>query len=332
MRYNVITVNYNNQRGAFMLKPNVSKPVKPFEDRHYQIDYQNLLYDHSGKKMGVDQNLLDLFNDEYEGLACVKDKVVYLFERIVFDSYIQNPGWWKAKCQSIGSEDVQVQYCMVILGHIISYMESWSPPDKIDMHTIEGAGTSLHTILSEKSDELESMNPIIRIVAYDYLGLMFHKLGLKSNNTDNFRRAKDALERVIALSARYDEQTVKLWEGYATYNLSRVLYELDKRTSDEDYPWQKVMDRAIEVRKSWTGPSVLHNFTREIQEGLYTEYLHAKAEFLLLVDESEGLKWYDEAEREYREWVEKGVRVRLGYNVRAKWEMICRRFGNSYTN
>ncbi len=187
--------------------------------------------------------------------------------------------------------------------------------------------------IAKKLKELsipESLNPIVRIVAYDYLGLSFHKIGKyskKSNEhqTENLGNAKEALEKTIKLAKEYDDQSIKLWEGYAIFNLGRVLYALKEVTKKENN-WRETLNEAVFTRKRWTESPCVDFFISEIVEGLYTEYLHARAELMLLDEPTNVNNYYEQAEDEYNDWHKQNTRVRLATDVNAKWDKIRAKF------
>ena len=68
---------------------------------------------------------MNLFDHEYSQHSSSGDKLVYLFERIVFDSYFQQPQWWQQRFRSIAPENEKVIYGKSILEEVTGYMAAW---------------------------------------------------------------------------------------------------------------------------------------------------------------------------------------------------------------
>jgi predicted nucleotide-binding protein len=318
------------------LKPH---PV-PLEDPSYRLNYNDRDFsDASGA-------LLDLFGREYEQLASSGDRLIYLFERIVFDSYIQRADWWQERFHSVETGDEREAQAKSILQEITRYMAAWRPPEEKNYNRIYSAAENLTASLNSLS-RLEPVNPIISLVGYDYLGLAYHKIGTRPGENsqkqiDFLLRSRAALERAVAMAKERDDPNLPLWQGYASFNLARTLGDLagldPGRNPDIEANWRKCFQDALDARERYT--RCPFGLPLEIQEGLTTELLHARAERIrrasIGVDKqiNEAFpyaltkQYILEAEKEYRAWLTdpKRIRVRLAKNVHESWGAIKERF------
>jgi hypothetical protein len=319
---------------------NLEKRPNPIDDINYHLDYSNLTIDH--------EDFLTSFDSEYAELDRDDDKLVYLFERIVFDSYFQKPEWWQEKYKSLSEDDKKIVYGKKLLDEVTKYMRSWMPPERTDFNAIYTCAKNLENLLSEIKN-YEPINPIIKIVAFDYLGLAFHKLGIrnqqdKSKKVEYYEKAKSALNECKKLANKFDDPHLPLWLGYASFNLARSFNELSKMEPQKysTFKWKEMFDEAIRFRSNLK--NTRYKLPVEIKEGLDTEYLHAKAERInrAEVDSQNKLKeefpfevneeFIKDAKREYEEWFTdpQQVRVRLSKNVHESWGKIKAKFGDLF--
>lgn len=330
-----------------LIEENLGLSQRPFpiEDENYRLDYSNLAI--------LSEDPLKSFDDEYKKLDDDGDKLIFLFERIVFDSYFQKPEWWQIKFKSLsvdGNDKKKIKYGCSLLEEIDRYMSAWRPPETRDYDMISIAADKLYELL-EQINDYEPINPIFKIVAYDYLGLASHKIGTY-NNLDEFERVKYlerscmAFEKTVSLADRFDDPILPLWRGYASFNLARTFDDLNKIHKKEELEdkWKRIFAESIYTRKKWTNLDKISSsyrlFPIEIKEGLVTEYHHAKAERIKRARSEEGKlieksrhfnvdkDYIKETYREYQNWLTDPIqiRVRLAKNVHESWGIIKERF------
>lgn len=262
----------------------------------------------------------------------------------MFDSYYQRPEWWQAKFRSLPSGNPKIAFGKELLGQVTSYMAAWRPPGITDFNKLYACAETIHDKLSQLR-LFEPINPIIKIVAYDYLGLACQKVGIreKSDQTERLEyldRSKEALKIALELAKVHDDPVLPLWQGYASFNLAKTLHEIDQLipTKQSDNDWRKMFHDAITIRENWK----IHTkgFPIDIKEGLITECLHAKAERILRVrvDNNNSIaenfpnatdeEYIEKAEKEYHEWQTDPdhIRVRLATNLNESWGKIKERF------
>jgi hypothetical protein len=186
-----------------------------------------------------------------------------------------------------------------------------------------------------KSIELPYVAPIVRIVLYDYLALALDKCARRSVEVGNIpdSRAKwleavAALDNVIGLSNEYEDEQLPLWRGYAAYNKARVLRQLAEHDASSGAEWMGAFQEAIRFRHKWTQTSVY--LPNMVKEGLFAEYLHAKATRIEMRQENElgedaiNDEFIVEARKQFKDWLAgpDQNRVRLARNVIETWEKI----------
>jgi len=316
----------------------VKKRLSSIEDVSYHLDYSDL------QQKSYD-NLLDFFEYEYSELDEEGDKIIYLFERIVFDSYYQRPEWWQEKYKTISSSCPKINFAKNLLEEITRYMRLWLPPEKKEYSMIYLCADKLQLLLNN-IQKFEPLNPIIKIVSYNYLGLAYNKIGSSQKIDDENKRlnylecSKKAFNNTIELAIIFDDPLLPLWQGYSTFNLARTINEIDriKHKKDLEELWRETFALAIEVRDGWT--KTPYNLPVEIEEGLSTEYLYAKAERIrrAKIDDKNKLiecfpyeideRFIYEAQQEYLRWEKdpKQLRVRLAKNLHESWGVINERF------
>lgn len=306
------------------------------------LSYQDYITDYS--HLCKNQNMaLNEFDQEYNELDSTDDKLVYLFERIVFDSYFQNPNWWLSKINGISvSNDLQ-KLTLSILRGVSDYMSAWKPsPDKKE--NIQDINRIFHSkeILARSLEEisLTEVNPVVLMVGFDYLGLAYNKLGREksfdvADRITHLENSIAALKTVAKFAENHDDKQLPLWKGFSLFNLARSIH--DKSVLEKDthsYEWRETFFTAIETRDVWRRCHYV--LPIEVREGIETEYQHAIADRILRIefDENGNSKekmpyrfTKDDVVRYkelYEEWWKnpKQIRVRLASNVHASWDSI----------
>lgn len=286
------------------------------------------------------------FQDEYSKLDEPWEKALFLAERIVFDSYIQNPSWWKRCLKDIkvgNYNDISLKYTLTILDNVLDYMESWQPPHKKNFTEIELICNHFEEALSVITQHKIKIAPIVLIIAYDYLGLVYNKLSmveyLSDFAKDNLLKSINSFDMCIDFAKKYDDDTLKLWIGYALFNRARSIYEIMSKSENDEQKkyfseWKKNMNEVISIRKKWKDSHV--KFPDVIKDGLNTEYFHSIVERLLKADRDENgviieigeasidKYWELDVKNEFNQWWDNpmGIRVRLAFNVKNNWDKL----------
>ena len=267
---------------------NCKKKVSSLKDNAYKITYSNLC--------NVTDKSLDEFDKEYQELDSPDDQIVYLFERIVFDSYFQKPSWWLSKINSIEAKTELQRISIKLLNSVFDYMSAWRPsPQKSenvqDINRIFTAKENFEKGL--KKLEGVSVNPIIKIVALDYLGLAYNKLGRnedfnKGERKIFFEKSVESLFKTAELSNLHDDPNLPLWEGFSLFNLAQSIQEKSQLLGDhKNNQWREIFHKAIDVRDQWR--RCHYQLPIEILEGIETEYHHSVSDRILRIEtDSDG--------------------------------------------
>lgn len=331
-------------------------------DAGYVLEYGDMLATRGGRHLGHKDSVVGFLEAEFGQLELAGDRLIYLFERIVFDSYFNDPQWWQRllrtlpgkRTASAARDEGAADYARLKLGkailvEVMKYMNAWQPPDVTDHAAIQHVAARLESLLGQ-AQALQPLNPVILEVGYDYLGLALHKLGTRSADAGEapatspkerdalVERACAALQRVVELAEKYDDPRLPLWLGYSTFNLARCLHALvasRKRMGRAHVALLRRADalfaKAIEVRTRWT--TCGYELPLHIQEGLEIEMLHAKVQRLhhaeLVNGQSPrsrrvaGSKEVERLKKEYVAWVAGArMRLRLAMNVHNAWAGI----------
>lgn len=319
---------------------NLKNPRRPssLRDTDYRMNYSNLCDD--------PDRAIDEFEKEYAELDSVDDQLIYVFERIVFDVYFQKKGWWMTRIASIEAQDTLQRASLDILFGVSDYHSSWIlAPDR--SNSIQD--TSIINIAISRLErglriiDSYDVNPIVKIVGLDYLGLAYQKLGRdvaygRDRRITFYEQSEMAFEESELLAKEYDDRCLQLWVGYVLYNRARTINERQELQEEvQSHEWRRLFDLAISTRKSWR--NCPYTLPLIVREGLESEYHHAVAERVWRGDldelgtpiedppynlTREKILLYHE---EYRNWWTDPlhIRVRLAATVHKTWNQISSR-------
>lgn len=308
----------------------LKREESPLFNKYRVLDYSDFVEELENLD---DFEILDDFSFEFSELNNNEDRILYIYERIVFDSYFQNSLWWRKLISQIKTRDENLKSILKGLSLVQEYISSWRPPEKKDYAVIRQIARDLVVVASEV--EAIGVAPIVSIVLFDYLGLALDKCAKRSVELGNFSDALkewsqsvSALDKVIQLATEYEDDELPLWRGFAAFNKARVLRQMADYDSALNEEWMVAFQEAIRYRQKWTQTSVF--LPNMVKVGLYTEYLHAKAtridmrgahetgDFALTEDAIQ------EARREFESWLAgpDQNRVRLARNVIETWNKM----------
>ncbi|HEX7185827.1 MAG TPA: TIR domain-containing protein [Thermoanaerobaculia bacterium] len=296
------------------------EPTTPLlRDPHGRLSYANIA--------PVNSNTLNTFATEFDRLEDDADeRIAYLLERVVFESYLQvepEQKWWSRRLADIRSSDKIQSACKQLLRLVTDYMAWWRPPELKDFVALESCALGLEGVIETLGEE--TVTPMAKIVAYDYLGLSYDKLAQrpgvdKAHRRKFLDRAADALAKCLELAALYDDQDLRLWTGYALFNLARV----EQQRGAEN--WREMVRSAVSIRSSWQRAG--HIIPADVEEGLIAEYFHAAAT-LVEFDETLSAEEVALLYSQYEDWRSSARnRVRLAKNVADTWRRILARQGS----
>lgn len=301
------------------------------QDSNASLDY-SLLFQ-SGYNLD-DQEMLNLFELQFRQFENEEEKLVFLYERIVFDSYFQKPEWWTRLFREISPKSDLESNAHTGLRLVSEYMAKWRPPEKKDWEAIDAIADDLQTLTDYFSSK--NIRPIVGMVLFDYLGLSLHKRAIMYRERGvgdahlTLVKASQALKTVLDLSKDFEDDGLPLWRGYAGFNYARTLRELNK-IDPANYPdeiWQKAFTSADRDREKWRDSPIF--LPARIRDGLTTELMHLRATRIDMADPNENLgDRLDRAHAEFKEWLQgpSQNRVRLANNVINTWDRIQKKRG-----
>ncbi len=287
----------------------------PLSDNSRMLSYANI--------GPIGSDTLKVFEKEFNRLEDENERLVYLLERIVFESYLQveiTEQWWSKRVATIDAKNDLQNACKQLLKGVTDYMAWWRPPDVTDYQCIGSCVENLERIINVLTKS--EVAPIAKIVAYDYLGLAYDKVARDSGVRENQRKdavtkSLRAFQACLDFAERYDDHDLHLWKGYALFNLARTNHLKGNKK------WRKLMKEAVAVRSSWQRAG--HTIPEDVEEGLIAEYFHAVASQAELDDEltTDQIKLLF---GQYEDWrVSARKRVRLTINVANTWQRIFER-------
>lgn len=254
--------------------------------QEYYIDYENLFApqlkerSYEGNKFFI-ETLKDWY-EECAGLSHYDEQCIYLLERLGFlplfgsipevnEFMIQSARLVEnyRKSDILYYKDIDLlNFTRNLISNIIEYTQ-------IKTNKQSNAGylykRLLDRFLSEDIPENITVNPLIMIVYYDYLGLTYLKLYTNFKETRYLISAQDSFAASLSHVCLVD-MSMQIWSGFLYYNLART-YALQLNASQAEHYFKK----AIRIRERWLKTST---YNTTIRNALSSEYFLAKIEYI----------------------------------------------------
>lgn len=272
----------------------------------YYVDYENIFADRpltlaaEGKRFFLDT--LSLWLRECKKLPHYDEKCIYLLERIGFLPIFGQTK--EVKDFMAGVEELVENYqlsdiryydsnveLLNFLRNLVSCMIRYTSI-KVNDRNAPGFQYEvlLHSMLSEPLSTDVLVNPLISVVYYDYLGLMYFRLYRANQTPEDLSAAREAFETALEYVKKVD-MSLQVWSGFLQYNLARVYRELgDFAKAKERFL------KAIQIRHNWLRNS-RYNVT--VRNALSYEYFIAKIDYIDMCRKSKVLS-EDDSQKEYR--------------------------------
>lgn len=273
-----------------MISGSGSKKVPQYDHllqrTEYHVDYENIFVSrstsiHSEGSAFLKETLNDWL-EECNTLPNYDEKCIYLFERIgflpIFGKIPESHQWLCKSAEMMEhyhESDVSyygdtklLDFTGNLISNIIEYTKIKMIDDKPDYFSYLKLRSSF---TSEPFPEDVSLNPLIAVVYYDYLGLTNMKLFQCKGETKYIEQAAASFERAVKYTSKVD-MSLKIWAGFLNYNLARayaVQNEVEK--ASEHYL------KAIRIRERWLKNSS-YNIT--VRNALSSEYFIAKIDYI----------------------------------------------------
>lgn len=156
----------------------------------------------------------------------------------------------------------------------------------------------LQNFQSEEVPETDSINPLILEAYYDYVGLTYLRLYNLEKTKEHLQNALESFEKATIFASEID-MSLQIWSGFLTYNIARVLAELNQPSEAE-----KNYKKAIKIRGRWLKNT---NYNITVRNALSYEYFIARIGYLDLCQKY-NLMTSDEIRIEYG-YVEKELNI-----------------------
>lgn len=274
-------------------------------DEGYIVDYKNFfspkqLIEINGQKLkDIDKEnklthreqfeyIIELWNKDLHSLKYDDERIIYIFERLVFLSYFhkdkqQGFKWAKNALNSIIHKPSNYHE---ILNQVLEYIKAKGEENN-SFFNFKKIADNLLTIKSQ----LSRLNPVIEVYLNDYIGLAcrmtvieFRKDESVDNDfipTDYLKNALVALNRCIDLEFHSAYEAATLWRGYSLYNRARIYSDLSLYSSNEskkkEYKLKSEEDLkgAVNTRYEWLALDSLGAMPNVFENAFISEYVIA---------------------------------------------------------
>jgi len=281
-----------------------------FTREDYYVDYENVFVNRpitlAVEGMDFFRDTLNFWLAESRSLPHYDEKCIYLFERIGFlpifghikeasdfliesSSLIEN--YKQSDIRYYNDTDL-LNFVRNVASCVIEYTRIKTEYQDSEPFRYEKL---LRNMLSEPYPDYKTINPLISVVYYDYLGLVYLKLFRANRNPEDLSKSLDAFLQSTKFIGSVD-MSMQIWSGFLFYNIARVYTEMQ----DTDNA-MKYFEKAITIRERWLRTSK-YNVT--VRNALSYEYFIAKISYIdmrklyNLIDEEEVAREYSFVEKE----------------------------------
>ena len=270
----------------------------------YRIDYENIFVERpltlASEGQAFFNDTLTYWRDECESLPHFDEKCIYLLERLGF-----LPAFGKNQEVNIFLEQAEVliekysendinyygdtsllDFTLKLVRCVIDYIkiknDDMRSARRIDYTKITDEDMNsarrirkyrelLQRFLCNNIEVHSTINPLIKVIHYDYLGLAYLCIYRAENHEDDLNRAREAFQKSLDYVKSID-MSMQIWTGYLTYNIARVLSECNSHAEAEKY-----FEESIQIRRNWLRIS---SYNMTVRNALSYEYFIAKISYL----------------------------------------------------
>lgn len=285
---------------------------------NYRIDYENIFIE---RPTTLASEGREFFNDtlsywisECNSLPHFDEKCVYLLERIgflpIFGKTQAAMGFLEKAGELIEryrENDIRyygdsrlLDFAQNVVQSVIDYTKLKSKEADTFEHVREYKSL-LQNLISDNSIDNFSVNPLIMLAYYDYLGLIYLRIYMIEKNKEELQQAKDAFIKSLKYVSSVD-MSMHIWSGFLTYNLARVYSEYSNPVDAENY-----FKKTINIRSKWLKNS---SFNVTVRNALSYEYFISKIGYLdmckkyQLMSEAEIQDEYNYVEKELNTYID----------------------------
>lgn len=293
-----------------------------FTRTDYFVHYESLFGDRAAYGMYSGRELLGAvlqdWDQECAALPHYDEQCIYLMERLGFMPFFGNireaeqllaHAWRWA--QSYKQWDIQyykkktelLGFVRMVILNVVEYtqLKQYHGQDQMAEYN-----RLLKRFLEFPVSRKQHINPLIRVVYYDYLGLTYLRLSAYQNEAEYVKLAQENFELALNYAKKVDT-SMSVWAGFLYHNLAR--------TYSRQNEWEKAriaFDKAISIRGQWIRNTA---FNITIRNALSYEYFVAKiAKFEMLeksnrMSEDEKRRAIDNLETELNTYHDSGKEV-----------------------
>lgn len=269
----------------------------------YYIDYENMFIDDLSKAIETGQNclqgILNAWYFECKSLPHYDEQCMYLLERLCFLPMLD------------GSQDIEIFGNRVL--DLVSSYKVWDIKYYQDTELLNFVKSLIHSVveysmtklcqgtnthypyekilndmLTEVVPDRSRCNPLIMLVYYDYLGLLYLRLKDCNDLKDNIVQANNAFKSAMEYVGKVD-MSMQIWAGFLYYNLARTYSMLGEINKASEY-----YKKTILIRERWLKISA---FNIKIRNSLSSEYFLVKMSYLEMCEENKLMAmndiWYE---------------------------------------
>ncbi len=301
-----------------------------FRRDEYLIDYENIFSNRpdSLATEGWDfyKDTLKYWEEECEALPNYDEKCIHILERIGFLPIF---GKTRAAADYLSKVDAltdnyhrsDIRYygdagILEFARNLVSCVAAYTNAKTVDIGDQERLSRFKkirRDLSSERAEEHKDINPLMAVVYYDYLGLLYLRLYGYEKKSEDLQKALDCFLEASKLTSKVD-MALQIWSGFLTYNIARVYAEKGEVEESEAY-----YNKAIRIRGAWLKNS-RYNIT--VRNALSYEYFIARISYLDMckkygIKSDEELKTdYTDVERELDMYSENDEQAGQLFNIR----------------
>lgn len=274
---------------------------------NYYVDYDRILSDCAPNIADAPQSILHKWIDECAKLPRYDERCLKIVERIGFLPAFGKKAdkkWFLAKAKELiyrfdetdirdyDGTELLIFARSVLLG-VIEYIEAQLEiiiPEAASGDLQKKIANMLQRFLTIPVPESRTVNPLLLVAYYDYLGLVYYRNYLYQHAPEHLTAAMQATETALRNAKKVDMH-LQIWSAFLTYNLGRIYSALEMH----EKALQNIRTAVILRQGLAESPF----FGEELKADLYFEYLLAKI-IHTDIQKRTGIISEDAAQAEYR--------------------------------
>ncbi len=288
----------------------------------YRIDYENIFLERpitlASEGQAFFNDTLTYWKDECESLPHFDEKCIFLLERLGFlpafgknqevNNFLEQA---EVLIEKYSENDINyygdtslLDFTLKLVRCVIEYIkiknEDMRLERRIDYTKINDEDMNaarrivkyrelLQRFLCNNIEAHTAINPLIKVIHYDYLGLAYLCVYRAEKHEEDLNHAREVFQKSLDY-VKFIDMSMQIWSGYLTYNIARVLSECNVLGEAERY-----FKESIQIRRNWLRISS-YNIT--VRNALSYEYFIAKISYLDMCQQYH-LMSRDEIKNEY---------------------------------